>query len=445
MSTIAGANIKKDNLNLLFDPINSKSIQPENLFTFSEDFLNAAWVKDLEVLFSTTLETQAPDGTYNATKMVLNPRYKGAIPIYRTVNITPLLRYTESVYLKYAGMRYAFFWFDTGGGNGCTVEVDLLNGTMRNTRIGDSIYYTSFNTGIESVGNGWYRVYISGIPTAIQSNVSPRIYCSNTATGAIFNFGNPVDYNENGKDGIYIWGWQIEQSNIPTTYTKTTSSTVVRSVIDLSGNSNNGTFTSGAGIAYSDKSGYYLDGVNDTITTNIPLTNYPALSSWTMSVWAKPTSLPANLNNGVILGAVYYAGTAIYWRTASGIFTVYGNIRGMDGAKNTAVYNCTINQTYNFVTVNDRSDNTFKLYVNGILHSSVSGPTQGYDSTSTYNPTLTAMAGNIGISKNQIDGGGSETYTFFPGVVYGANLYSSALSAAEVAQNFNAYRDRYGI
>lgn len=205
---------------------------------------------------------------------------------------------------------------------------------------------------------------------------------------------------------------------------------------DLSGNNNDGYFVS---VPSYSSGGLNLDGVNDSLMTKIPITSFPALSSWSMSVWAKPTSLPANLNNGVILGAAYYSGAGILWRTDAGVFTVFGFVRGMDGSRNTSVYNCSINSTYNFTLVNDRVANRLTLYVNGLEHSWSVASTQEYD------PSLITTAGNIGISKNQIYGGGNETYTYFPGTVYNAQLYNKALSAIEVSQNFNTLRGRYGL
>lgn len=423
MSAISGPNFVKENLKLLIDVSNNKNLlYPENLFSFSEDFFNAAWVKDLEVSFSNTLETQAPDGTYNATKMVLNPRYKGAIPIYRTFNVSPLLRYTESLYVKYAGMRYAFFWWDTGGGNGCTVEIDLLNGTIRNTRIGDSIYYTSFNTGITSVGNGWYRVYISGIPTAIQSNVTPRIYCSNTATGAIFNFGNPVDYNENGRDGIYIWGWQAEQSSIPTTYTKTTSSAITRQVIDFSESKINGTLSGGSGVLYPDGL-MFFDGSNDIISFNVSALNFS--TEQTVFIGLMPNENDANRRNPYNQS---FGGYGTITHETNGTFNYYHGSAGVDADPyqgTTSTF--TVNQNEKSIISVSRGSSNVKWYKNGALSDTVSNL---FPVTRSFNSTLSIGFGYAGA---------------YSGNIYFVAVYDRQLTDNEILQNFNAIRTRYGV
>jgi hypothetical protein len=88
---------------------------------------------------------------------------------------------------------------------------------------------------------------------------------------------------------------------------------------------------------------------------------------------------------------------------------------------------------------NDYFNGTLNLYVNGVLFSSVATATQ------QYNASVIGDAGNIGVNKPQIDGGGSNVYTYFTGTVYSASIYSKALTEAEVHQNFNALRGRYGL
>lgn len=423
MSAIVGPNFVKENLKFLIDASNSKNLlYPENLLTFSEDFLNGAWIKDSEAIFSPTLETQAPDGTYNATKIVLTGRYGGGVPTYRTFNVSPLLRYTESVYLKYAGMRYAFFWWDRGDGFGCTVEVDLINGTIRNTRIGDNAVYTSFNTGIESVGNGWYRVYISAIPTSIASNVQIRIYCSNTATGAIFNFGNPIEYNGNGINGIYIWGWQAEQSSTPTTYTKTTSSTITRQVIDFSESSINGTFASGAGVLYPDGL-MFFDGSNDILNFNISSLNFS--TAQTIFIGLMPNENDANRRNPY---NHEYAGYGTITHEPSGVFNYYHGISGGNGAiYQGATSTFTVTQNEKSIITVSRGSSNVKWYKNGIL-----SDTAGNSYPTAFNsvPTLQIGFGYAGA---------------YSGNIYFVALYDRQLTDSEILQNFNAFRTRYAI
>ena len=88
---------------------------------------------------------------------------------------------------------------------------------------------------------------------------------------------------------------------------------------------------------------------------------------------------------------------------------------------------------------NNYSAGTLNLYINGVLFSSVATATQEYNNTNI------VIAGNIGINKPQVDGGGAETYSYFTGKVPVAKIYNRALTALEVQQNFNALRGRYKI
>lgn len=176
-----------------------------------------------------------------------------------------------------------------------------------------------------------------------------------------------------------------------------------------------------------------------SLMSTYPVTITDSLTDYTYSIWAKFTSLPTNNKNGVLIGAAYYSGTGIYWEVNSGVITVYGFVRGSDAAISTVPQQVNVNQVYNFTVVNQKQGNTFRIYINGSLVSTVTGSVNSYDGS------LITTAGNIGISKNQVFGGGSETYVYFPGEVYCATVYTRALSASEVKQNFNALRSRYGL
>jgi hypothetical protein len=209
---------------------------------------------------------------------------------------------------------------------------------------------------------------------------------------------------------------------------------------DLSLSGSNSSLVNGPTYVSNNYGGISFDGSNDTVTTPLTLSSVAALSNFTMSCWVQINSAPTNsISNGVIFGSTYYCGTAIYWTSSagSGTFTIYGFIRGADLYRTTSLYTLTLGNIYNFTIVNRRSDNKFMLYVNGVLYSTVAGPTQ------EYNPSLVSSAGNIGINKAQIDGGGAQTYTYFNGNIYNAMIYSRALSDSEVLINYNAQKGRY--
>jgi hypothetical protein len=63
-----------------------------------------------------------------------------------------------------------------------------------------------------------------------------------------------------------------------------------------------------------------------------------------------------------------------------------------------------------------------------------------------------AQSGNMGSNSNVlsmgargVDGSGGSGYNFFPGQIPVVKAYKAALTAAEVQQNFQALRYRFGI
>jgi hypothetical protein len=193
-----------------------------------------------------------------------------------------------------------------------------------------------------------------------------------------------------------------------------------------------------------------LDGSTNTVTTSIPITTTPALSNFSYEIWTSITAFPAALTpnvynrtyqSGVLLGAAYYSGAALYWygNTAGDACTMYGYIRGNDGYRNTPGFDMALNTIYHFVLVNNYSGNAIQLYVNGTLYGSTTAATQ------EYNAGLAASAGNIGIALSQVDGGGESNYRPYSGVVYSARVYQTALTAAQVNQNYNALKNKYNF
>jgi hypothetical protein len=251
-----------------------------------------------------------------------------------------------------------------------------------------------------------------------------------------------------------IRNMQLELGTVATPFVDGTRGTTVATGggwADRSGNGNNGELVNGPTYNSSNGGSIVFDGVNDTITTNISLTSLAALSNFSIECWVKipsyPTAATPNIYNkttksGVLVGAAYYSGTAIYWKgNATGTaFTVFGYIRGNDAYRSTSAYSVTNLNGYNcFTLVNNYSNSTFSLYVNGLLHNTVTGPTQ------EYNSGLAATAGNIGINKAQVDGGGEDNYTFLQCSIPLSKIYNRALSAAEVLQNYNATKGRFGL
>ena len=136
----------------------------------------------------------APDGSVTADKLVENTA-TGEHAINQAFSFVTGGVYTQSVYAK-AGERTLV---RVGAGNPATwasgAVFDLSSGTITSTVVGSA--------SIVAVGDGWYRLSVTGSALATApTGVAIRLV-SNGAT---------INYTGDGTSGIYIWGAQISDS-----------------------------------------------------------------------------------------------------------------------------------------------------------------------------------------------------------------------------------------
>jgi hypothetical protein len=166
-----------------------------NLALQSNTFSNASWIKtDVSV----TSGQAGYDGTTNAW-LVANTAASG--------NLTQTISFsgfnTLSFYAK-AGTHNYIFLLLNGGGFNATAVYNLSTGAITDAS-GDALITTA-----TSVGNGWWRITITGS----RSNSDFRIYPTNT-NGAATTNGN-----------ILVQNVQLEAGDIATDYIATTSAAV---------------------------------------------------------------------------------------------------------------------------------------------------------------------------------------------------------------------------
>lgn len=180
-----------------------------NWITYSEDLTNAAWTKNGVTITtnstanpvdsSVTADTVTEDGTtavHNVT---------GAA----TQNIAVGLQYRFSVYAK-LGSGTRNLAITTGTPFGASFAVyDLSGGTVVTSTGVDS-------TSITSLGGGWYRCTLTDTATA------------NGTTSPIFSLysGTTASYTGNSTSSIIMYGTQLHEAALATTYIGTTSAAI---------------------------------------------------------------------------------------------------------------------------------------------------------------------------------------------------------------------------
>lgn len=196
---------------------------------------------------------------------------------------------------------------------------------------------------------------------------------------------------------------------------------------DLSGNGLNGTMSD---ISFT--SPYFTyNGLSSQISvTDNPLLE-PGSGNWTMEAWVRQSVT----GNDVVLGKFDSGGLAqdvgySIRTTANTFYAQFGD--GTGTFLNSSNYTSTINTWFQIVYV-------FKTGAIKTLETFVNGSTIG-----TVNHTLNSILNNpSNLYVGSYNGG--EYSQWFDGRIGIVRLYNDALSAAEVLQNFNADKSKYGL
>jgi hypothetical protein len=199
--------------------------QRTNLVTFSEQLDNAAWSKTQATV--TANQAVSPDGYTNADLLVDNSTLSGHVTQQTTISVPSSQAITISGYYKDKDIRYAGFrlFVPTNGTDvgRFSIVVDLQTGAITSTLAsGATIANLSYD--VTSVGNGWYRLRITG--TSPAGNAGIMAWLSPSASPTNDGFAT-ASYVGTGK-GCYLYGFQAELGAYATSYINTLSTSVTR-------------------------------------------------------------------------------------------------------------------------------------------------------------------------------------------------------------------------
>lgn len=200
---------------------------------------------------------------------------------------------------------------------------------------------------------------------------------------------------------------------------------------DISGNSNNGTLINGPTFNSANGGSIVFDGTNDYVeSTPIQPTFF------TFNVWFRANGIPSSndLYGGVLLsfnpqiiGSNLQGFLSYSWANQN----IIGIIENNTNTIATSFGSVLRNQIYCATLTYNGSIRS--IYINGVLLNSNSY------STNPVHPTT----GNINTQIGRWGFTGFERY--FNGNIYQTLIYSRALTASEILQNFNATKTKFGL
>jgi hypothetical protein len=260
-------------------------------------------------------------------------------------------------------------------------------------------------------GNGWERLFVR--------SSSPLI-------------GNTTTYNfiyANTNADFYVKDIQFEYNQYPTPFT-TGTRTSTTSLIDLTRTTN----INVSSVSFDSTGQPTFDGTNDYINV-LSNSSLNLTSTGTVSVWINPNSLTqgsyANLVGRNTGGSVNQQSYTLSWRQVSN--GIFGQICNGNGTYNelTTSFPTQSGVWYNVVLTWDGSN--VKLFLNGEQANSI---------TQTINCQVLNTDLTIGGFTYKGAGGNAE---YFNGKIANVQMYNIGLSAQEVQQNYNAYKNRFNL
>lgn len=214
---------------------------------------------------------------------------------------------------------------------------------------------------------------------------------------------------------------QLELGSYATSFVNGTRSNT-QALIDLTGN-NTITATS---LTYASDGTFSFNGSSNSITIPFNSSQFTFNNTQTIVIWMKnqsPSSARRNPYNQA------YAGGGTITHEYDTNFNYFFGTGGGDNSPYTYItssFSVVVGETAMICLTRDAS--TVSWYKNGAFSNSISNP---------YGSSVVTGTNNITI--------GSGYAGAFGGNIYAVQLYNRALSAAEVQQNFNALRGRYGV
>jgi len=207
---------------------------------------------------------------------------------------------------------------------------------------------------------------------------------------------------------------------------------------DISGQGNTGTLTNGPTYSSADGGAIVFDGSNDYVdfgSNGASAVN--GLSEVTVEIWYKSDSV--GNDRGLIFGGTsntHDNGISVRFDSAGGTGGGTNVIKAGFGQHNSGTSNFIESSSYiqstdwTCITVVCDLGTSIKLYKNAVEDTPTASSNSGQSSISNCDGLV------VGYGKGQVE---------WDGKVSNVKIYNKAFTAAEVQQNYNATRSRYGL
>jgi len=208
---------------------------------------------------------------------------------------------------------------------------------------------------------------------------------------------------------------------------------------DLTGNGNDGTLQNGVGFNAADGGSLSFDGADDYVNCgNSSTVNLS--SSFTSSCWFRVSNSAPNTTDSKGLIAKY---TGFGGNNRSQMLSFAGNnnsvtfIVSSDGTNTASTaksisYSSISRETWYYLTGVFTASQKMELFLNGLLVTS---------DTTTLSQVFSSSTEPLAIGRQAIAQNGFA----FKGNIAQVSIYNRALTAAEVLQNYNALKGRFGL
>ena len=281
--TTNGTRVNKDGLieiassnqpRLDYDPSNPQNphllLEPSrtNLFKYYNDYSQSDWSKNNITV--TDNDITAPDGSLTGAKILTTATTTATYLFQSVTETTGTDKYTFSIFVKKGDTDRVALRFQTNYPDRSDVVFVFSTASFETQSTGGSISVTSNK--IVAYQNDWFRIELT--IQAVSGNSTVQGYIRPRVTSGV------VDATDTGTSFCYVWGGQMEESDVATSVIPTANNQVTRTADSCNSSGSSNVFNSLEGVlfceiaALSDDGTFRMLSISDGTNNNRVRINY---------------------------------------------------------------------------------------------------------------------------------------------------------------------------